>query len=233
MNHFVLSARLFTVTALAVSWLALIHRPRSRIHRIFAAYWFSIAFWSATVGWQARLIPLLSAFWWGWWLHAGCIFIPTLLLHFAFEFTRERTSRWVLRVMYGTSWIYLLLNTWTTLFTHGTAFRDAYAYPTPAVFYPLYFVTFVVSVVYGTLLFVRAKSRLGPARGRGLRNYWIAQLLGYTGGMDNFAIMADLRLFPLYPYGLYLGVAYALVALSGRVSAMTRPRKVLAHLPRA
>ena len=222
MNHFTFSASLFSITSLATSLLALWHRPGSRIHRIFAAYWFSIGFWSFTVGWQSALIKKMSAFWWGWFLHMGCIFIPTLLLHFAFAYTREtRHRKMLLGSMYAASLVYLLLNTFTALFTSGTAYRDAYAYPRPSLLYPLYFITFVVSVCYGTYLFIRAKTRRDPNRAKGLRNYLIAQVLGYTGGMDNFAIMADIRIFPLYPYGLYLGVLYAITALTGRIRAIS------------
>ncbi len=231
MNHFTLSASLFFVTSLATSLLALLHRPRSRIHRIFAAYWFSISFWSFTVGWQSVLIRKMSAFWWGWFLHMGCIFIPTLLLHFAFAYTREtRHRKALLGFMYAASFLYLFLNTFTALFTSGTVYRDAYAYPRPSTLYPLYFITFVLSVCYGTYLFIRVKMRRGPLGTKGLRNYLIAQVLGYTGGMDNFSIMADIRIFPLYPYGLYLGVLYALTALTGRIRAMlpkqARRRKI-------
>lgn len=221
MNHFTLSASLFSITSLATALLAFFHRPGSQIHRIFAAYWFSIGFWSFTVGWQPVLIKEMSAFWWGWFLHMGCIFIPTLLLHFAFVYTREtRHRKALLGFMYIVSFIYLLLNTFTTLFTSGTAYRDAYAYPRPSTLYPLYFITFVVSVCYGTYLFIRAKTRRNPHRATGFRNYLIAHVLGYTGGMDNFAIMADIRIFPLYPYGLYLGVLYAITALTGRIRAI-------------
>lgn len=220
MNHFVFSAVLFSVTSFLVCLLSILHRPRSRIHRLFAAYWFSISFWSFTVGWQSILIKKISAFWWGWFLHIGCIFIPTLLLHFAFEYTRESAGKKImLRLMYIASFFYLALNTFTTLFTSGTVYRDMYAYPRPSTFYPLYFVTFVVSVCYGTFLFIRARSRR-TTRSRNIRNYLFAQVLGYMGGMDNFAIMADIRISPLYPYGLYLGVLYAITALTGRIRAM-------------
>ena len=46
--------------------------------------------------------------------------------------------------------------------------------------------------------------------------YWLyvfilLHSLAYMGGMDNFLIMADIRLHPLYPYGLYAVVPYALI----------------------
>ena len=230
MNHFVFSASLLSIASVLTSILAVLHRFPSRIHKIFALYWFSIGFWAFFVGWQSYLIPVLSEFWWGWLLHLGCILIPTLLLHFSFEFTREvRRKKIVLGFSYGVSATYLLLNLFTTLFTSGTAYRDMYAYPIPSFFYPMYFLTFVLSITYGTFLFIRTKSRSRKIFGnRNLRNYLIAQALGYIGGMDNFAIMADIRIFPLYPYGLYLAVLYAGVALSGRVKTLIprRPRSL-------
>jgi hypothetical protein len=38
-------------------------------------------------------------------------------------------------------------------------------------------------------------------------------ILAYLGGMDNFLIMVDIRLPPLYPYGLYLIPPYAVATM--------------------
>lgn len=214
MNHYTFSASVASVLSLLVCALALWRCPTSRLQRVFSVYWFSIAFWAFFVGWQSILIQKLSGFWWGWFLHLGCVFIPTLFLHFAFEYAAEaKGKRVVLGFAYGVSIAYLLLNISTTLFTVETAHRDAYAYPRPALLYPAYFITFVASIIYGTLLLFHAKRKMDDSEKAVLQTYLVGHVLGYTGGMDNFLIMADIRIFPLYPYGAYLIALYAATAL--------------------
>ncbi len=213
MNHFTFSACIASPICLAAAVAGLLRSPRTKLNRTFAAHWFSIAFWAFFVGWQADLIQILGAFWWGWILHLGCVLIPTFFLHFAFEYSGETgRNRRILAAAYVVSVVYLALNLTTGLFTSGTAFRDAYAYPQPALLYPMYFATFVASIIYGTLLMIRAGYKAGGGTWQALLIYLVGHTLGYGGGMDNFLIMADIRIFPLYPYGVYLVAFYGAVA---------------------
>lgn len=225
MNHFTFSASLTCVAAGIVCLVSWMGKP-SRLRRIFGLHWFSISFWSFFVGWQAYLIPTLSGFWWGWFLHLGCIFIPTFFLHFALEYAGASSqSRKILYVAYSVSVAYLLLNTFTGMFTSSTSYRDAYAYPTPALVYPLYFVTFVSSVIYGTIVMINSGAWLNRAQKKTLWIYLAGHVLGYSGGLDNFLIMADVRIFPLYPFGLYLVTVYAVTSLYAlsRENLLERP----------
>ncbi len=214
MNHFTFSACIAFPICLLAAVAGLLRRPGAKLNRIFAAHWFSIAFWAFFVGRQADLIQRLGAFWWGWFLHLGCVLIPTFFLHFAFAYSGETSRRKrVLTTAYVVSSAYLALNLTTGLFTSGTAYRDAYAYPHPALLYPVYFVTFVASIMYGTLLMIRAGRTLDNGARRALWMYLIGHVLGYGGGMDNFLIMADIRIVPLYPFGAYLIALYGAVAV--------------------
>lgn len=186
------------------------------VNRLFGIYWFSIAFWSFFVGTQFRTINIFSPFWWGWFLHLGCTFIPVLLFHFVTVLTNEESLpkiHFALVSSYGIVILFNLLNLWTPYFTNGTAYRDAYAYPQPALFYPLYFVFFVVIVSWSTFLLVRYLAKLPPSQQRGLKIFLVTHILAYIGGMDNFLIMADIRIPPLYPHGLYFIIPYTLVAM--------------------
>ncbi len=213
MNHFTFSACVAFPICLAAAVVGLLRRPRTRLNQIFAAHWFSIAFWTFFVGWQVDLIQKLGAFWWGWILHLGCVMIPTFFLHFAFQYSGETgRGKRILTAAYGVSIAYLALNLATGFFTSGTAFRDAYAYPRPSLLYPMYFVTFVASIIYGTLLMIRAGSKTGTGTRQALFIYLVGHALGYGGGLDNFLIMADIRIFPLYPFGVYLVALYGAVA---------------------
>ena len=215
MNHFIVSASLssfFSLLAAAVMWML---APSSKAHKVAAVYWFSISFWAFFVGSQVHTIQRLSPFWWGWFLHLGCTFIPVLMFHFAVVFTGQKSQAVRLGLMAGyvITVAFNLLNLWTNVFTSDTVYRDAYAYPKPALLYPAYFVLFVALVAWGTILLIRHLPALSEAKRSALKLFLVTHVLAYTGGMDNFLIMADIRIPPLYPFGLYLIPPYALAAI--------------------
>ena len=151
----------------------------------------------------------MSGFTWGWFLHVGCIFVPILFLHFTLHLTRqtERLSL-CLKLAYLIGIIFVLLNTFTGLFTGETIYRDDYAYPKPAVLYPLY-IAFFQFIGAGTLILLLQWGRKFSGREKAaFYLFLVVHLLAYIGSMDNYLIMYDLRIFPLYPYGLYLILPY-------------------------
>jgi len=99
--------------------------------------------------------------------------------------------------------IFNILNLSTKIFTSEIVYRGAYAYPQPALLYPLYFILFMMLVVGGTYFLFVDLSRLVLWKKASVKFLLLAHLLAYVGGMDNFLIMVDIRLPVLYPYGLY------------------------------
>ena len=148
MNHFVFSAQVVFFVATAAAFF--FFTKEKFILKLIGFYWSIIAFWSATVAFQDTLIKLFGPTPWGWFLHLGCIFIPAVFLHFTVHFTSS--NRLVIYLGYSISAAYLLLNTFTSLFTFGTAYRDNYAYPIPSSYYIWYFFTFILMIILGTVL---------------------------------------------------------------------------------
>lgn len=212
MNHFILSAGSAFVCSLLTSIAAFLKRKEGKNYGIFGLYWLSIAFWGFTVAFQFQLLNKVSGFIWGWFLHLGCIFIPVLFFHVAVRLSkRESYLGWVF-LAYLIAVIFNLLNAFTPIFTDGVSQRAAYAYPTPALIYPLYFFFFVALIIWGTLLLLASKEPSLAKKGL-FAAFLVTHIFAYTGGMDNFLIMWDINLFPLYPYGLYMVTPYALVSL--------------------
>ena len=210
MNHFIISAFATFVATFFMSTF-FVFSPVVK-ERLFGLYWTSIAFWSFTVAFQYQLLRYVPAQIWGWFLHLGCLFVPAIFLHFVVEYTGGRHNlRAVVKASYLLTVAYLLLNTFSNLFTLGTSYRDNYAYPTPRVLYPVYFVSFVMMVTYGTILLFRHGMNYSAKSRKWILVFLIIHCLAYLGAMDNFLIMADIRLFPLYPFGLYLVFPYALL----------------------
>ena len=227
MNHFVISAALSSFIATITSLVIYLTRSPKRANSILTLYWLSIAFWSFFVGTQPHSISFLSPFWWGWLLHLGCTFIPVLLFHFTVYFTEQKSSdyRLVLTISYGMALLFNALNFFTKVFTNGTVYRGAYAYPKPSQLYPLYFSFFVILVSWSFLLFIRYLPKLTTKESGALKFMLLGQLLAYLGGMDNFLIMVDVRVPFLYPFGLYFIPPYAITTMYF-VHRTKRPRSL-------
>jgi hypothetical protein len=214
MNHFLASAAFLTISALLTALISLGKGPRSSIARLFACHWIAVSVWSLSVAAQFRIRPLLSDFWWGWILHVGATFIPVFFLHFAVAYASGlvRAKIPLIPVGYFVTVAYNVLNLFPGLFTGPVVEWPEYGYPKPGTLYPVFFLTFVVMIVSATMILVNCRRQLSPERASVLNRFLSAHVLGYLGGIDNFAIMVDVRLFPLYPYGLYLAVFYAVVS---------------------
>ena len=210
MNHFVISALAAFISACFAAVYSL--SKRSRLSRLFGIYWISIAFWSSTVAFQHFALKFIPDRIWGWFLHLGCLFIPALFLHYsvAANNVKRDCGRFV-KAGYALTIVYVALNTFSNLFTHGTEYRDNYAYPRPSTFYSAYFFSFVVMVIFGTLLFIRSRKNFSSGSRKWFYIFLFFHIFAYAGAMDNFLIMADIRIFPLYPFGLYLVFPYAVI----------------------
>jgi|GEM_PF-992965 len=211
-NHFIISAYCTFFTTLILAFFVLGRDVSRRLYQIFALYTLSIALWSVSV---SRFTPNLNpsaAFYWGKALHFGAIMIPVFFLHFVFvfldEIDREKTKLFFIYVL---GFIFQILNLFTPWLINGTTYRDLYAYPTPGVTYAFFFLYFVGCVFYGLVKLFQAYSvSKGPVKNQ-LIYLILGSVIGYVGGLDNFAITIDLRIFPLYPFGAYGIPIYVLI----------------------
>jgi len=206
-NHFIISAYFTFFTTLFLAFFVLSRNSSRKLYQLFFLYTLSIAVWSFAV---SRFVPDLdpaAALYWGKMLHVGAIFIPVFFLHFVFVFLDiEKSERPKLLTVYFLAAVFQVLNWFNPWLISGTSYRDLYCYPTPGTTYLFFFIFFVACVVFGLLKLVQAYL---TAKGN-VRNQLIylilGSIIGYTGGLDNFAITIDWRIFPLFPYGAY-GIA--------------------------
>ena len=210
MNHFIFSALLTFFSSIFAGFYFLTKKD-SRL-KLYIIYWFVIAFWSSTVAFQHYFLKSLTPNVWGWMLHLGCLFVPVLFIHFAVAYSdAPAPAKFIVKSSYVITAIYLFLNTCTTFFTFQTAYRDDYAYPVPSNFYFLYFISFITMVIYGTYLLMKLRLKECKQGKIYFISFLLLHTLAYVGALDNFFIMADIRIFPWYPYGLYLVVPYATI----------------------
>ena len=207
MNHFTFSAVLVFFTSLLA---ALYFIPKSGEHRYFGLFWLSVSFWTFFVGFQFPILDKISNDTWGWWLHIGCISVPLLFYHFSLIWTHNPNRR-LLRISYGLFFTFILLNTFTDSFTGENVFRTYYNYPKPAILYPVYIAYFQFYGLLSTWQVFELRKKIVAEDRKYLFIYLIVHLLAWTGAMDNYLIMYDRLIFPLYPYGLYLILPYIVV----------------------
>ncbi len=186
-------------------------KNRSAAVRFFGFFWLTVAFWTYFVSNQFELLKQMPGFWWGWLLHLGCIYVPLIYFHFALHLTGKRETHGpALKIGYGFVIFFLLLVAFSSLFTGEIVYRDAYAYPKPSVLYPFYIVFFQVYSFWGAYLIFRWAGELSKKIRQQVYLFILLQMIAHIGAMDNYLIMYDIRWFPLYPYGLYLILPYAI-----------------------
>lgn len=208
MNHFVVSAFvvfLFTLPA----GLYFIFFGKGRSAKYFGVFWLSICFWTFFVGNQFGLLRKIPGFAWGLFLHIGCIFVPIFFLHFTLHLTgfRSRYSKW-LKLAYLCGIVFILLIIFMDTFTGEIIYRDHYSYPRPQFLYPLYIILFQAIGLSTFILLLRWAKKLPQKTKMVFYLFLSTHVLAYVGSMDNYLIMYDVRIFPIYPYGLYLILPY-------------------------
>lgn len=208
MNHFTFSAVLVFLAAFPAGIYFIL--KKSPAERFFGAFWLSVSFWTFLVGFQFWLLRYVSGFVWGLLLHVGCILVPIIYYHFSLIWTQDK-RRFLLWAGYGLYVFFLVLNLRTDLFTGEHMFRSNYYYPKPGQLYPLYILYFQVYGVLSTWNIFQLRKKLSANK----QIYWllflVVHLFAYAGSMDNYLIMYDRLIFPLYPYGLYFILPYVLI----------------------
>jgi hypothetical protein len=181
---------------------------------MFTCYSWSIALWSFCFT-QLPSVPAPWDLWYGRLLHLGCIFIPVLFYHFSLAVAgADKQAKGTILAAYAVAVTYNVLNLFPGLFTAEIVQRVGYAYPRPiGPLYFSYFIFFALLVGFGLAALQKAVRSVAGDQAEGIRLFMALTLLGYLGGLNNFLIMIDVQLFPLFPYGLYLVAIYGVGAM--------------------
>lgn len=214
MNHLILSGSWTSLLTFILGLFALLRGPRKKTNQMFTCYSWSIALWSFCFT-QLPSVPAPWDLWYGRLLHVGCVFIPVLFYHFAMALAgAEKQAKGAILAAYVIAVTYNLLNLVPGVFTAEIVQRPGYAYPKPiGLLYFSYFVFFALLVGFGLAALRKAVRSIADEQAKGLRLFMVLTLLGYLGGLNNFLIMIDVQLFPLFPYGLYLVAIYGVAAM--------------------
>ncbi len=210
MNHFLFSAVLDCFITLSAALFFLF--SKSEIKRYFSFFWLCVSYWTFLVGFQFYVQQWISPKMWGFLLHVGCISVPIVFYHFTLKYTGLSLSSFHKKILYAGYFLFalfLLLILVSNIFTGEVIFRPEYTYPKPSLLYPVYITYFQFYGFLSTLLLIKTRKGTHPEKRKFLDLFLLVYILAYIGAMDNYLIMYELRIFPLYPYGLYLIIPYA------------------------
>ncbi|MBD3245408.1 MAG: hypothetical protein GF333_00150, partial [Candidatus Omnitrophica bacterium] len=211
MNHFVFSASVTTVTTflLGVYVLFSYFPTKKKLYLIYSFYSLSISFWAFFVSFFNADFRDPSLIF-GRLLHLGAILIPILFVHFVLEFLELR-KKVLLFVIYAFGGVFIYLVFFTKLLITGVTRRSVYSYPSAGPLYLPFFIFFVSLIVIGILLLFIHMRRARGNRKNQIKYLLFGSILGYSGGLKNFLVVADIEIFPIYPYGTYAIPVYVFI----------------------
>jgi len=191
--------------------------PGKRVDRLYVLWTICIAVWSfflmlsvlaKTQGAATVLCRLL---------HSGAALIPITFLRFVLELTHKFHQRRLVFKMFLAAASAVMLITWTP------GFLTAELKPTFGFFVtepktPRYFfhpTFFVLCVAYALFELWESSRKASGIQRKQLQYFFIGLLIGYGGGIGNYLINFDIKVFPVYPFGNYTILpAVAMVGLS-------------------
>lgn len=198
MLFYPISALINAVTSTIVGIIAITKGPKSRLHRSFSYFAFSVAFWSYCYFlWQIAKDPNAALFWCRA-LMAFAIFIPATFFHFSVTLINQR-EKYLNKIIfwYCITVIFLVLD-FTPLFVKGVRPRLIFPFwPTAGIAYAPFLAMFIGLTTYShVLMFKNWKSFSGAWRNQ-IKFVSLGTAIGFLGGTTNYPLWYDIRILPI------------------------------------
>lgn len=214
MNQFTLSTLITCICTLGLGIFVLHRDINSKLYRFFGLYSLSIAVWSLflfiNTSTNSKIISLFCARA----LHIGAIFIPIFCLHFYLIFLSKvhGINKKILKLAYTLGFIFLSFNFFSPLFVKDVVPKHGLNYYMVAGnIYFTYFTFFLIFTTYSLYLLFNAYSQSMGIKRAQLKYLFWSSVGGYVGGVDNFLLIWDIKIFPLFPYGNYAIAIYVFI----------------------
>ncbi len=197
MNFYAFSGLLNGLAATASGLIVYAKNPRSPKHQAYALYCLAAAIWGyGFCAWQLASSHDLALFFVRL-LMVGAIFLPPAYLwHVLTLLDDVESNRWIIRLGWGTSFIYFFANFTSYFVADVHPVGDFLFWPQPGPFFHFYLLGFGLSTIYGTwLLYHGARSRTGPERSR-FYLLTIGSVIAYAGGLTTFPLWYGIEIPP-------------------------------------
>ncbi len=212
--HYVLVAVLTFFSTSILGWYVFKKGPRKTLNRSYGFWAFCVAAWSfflaLSVISQSYYLALLSSRA----LHLVATILPVVYLQFVLNFISGHTKgeeRKILLFFCGVMGCTLIAL--PTPWLVDVAWKSSFGFfvSVPKTLYILHLFTFIGCVSVATYKLLRAFLSSSGTKRKQLQYFLLATMIGYSGGVTNYLINYDFKLFPLYPFGNYTILAYVLV----------------------
>src|SRR5262249_13096827 len=138
--------------------------------------------------------------------------LPAVYLHFALEYVQLAQNRQkLIRIYYFISIVLILFvfSPWFLSITYRPTF--GFYITKPRMLYPVHIALFIGAVIYIQVeLLINLVKSSGEKKNQ-IKYFLIATMIGYSGGMTNYLINYDVKMFPLYPFGNYTILLYVVI----------------------
>ena len=211
LNYFIASL-LTAAVSFILAVFVLSRNPKSKLHRTFFFYTFSIFAWSLPFAFMAYAPTERVGLLLGRVFNLGVSFIGVCFMHFVLILLNvgERKRQRIVKPHYIIAVIFTILIP-TKLMIAGVAPKFGLNYfINPGPLYYVYVLWWVSCVMYGMFrLFLGYKNSTG-ARQNQLKYLFFGSFIGYVLGPANFLLVFDIK-YPFYPFGSYGVPIYAVI----------------------
>ena len=184
------------------------------INRIFLLFSFSISSWSICLFFNTIAATASVALLWVKCLHGFALGIPAFFFLLTIAITHSQ--RKVHRIFFVVVFL-ILVNvaiTFSSAFV-GVSYNPGFGFfvAVPQKLYPLHLATFFSLAVCAFWVLILGYIRAYGPRKLQLHYFLLATLIGSLGGVANYFINYKIKIFPIYPFGNYTIILYALITV--------------------
>jgi len=206
-HHYQFSALLTSIASLSLVVLVYKKGVRKELRDKFSLYYFALFAWSFSVFLTTSIYNYELSYFFCQTTHIAAIFIPVFFLHFTYAYLDRDKSRIAQVIL----WIFYLLAVFffvvviffRALFFDGISPKLSFPYfPNAGIFYTPWVISFAAAVFIAHLALFHALLQSSGLKKKQIRFFFIANLIGYFGGIGCFLPVYDLSMFP-FPYGPY------------------------------
>lgn len=207
--EYAIVSSIMSLTTLGLSIFFFVTAKTKSINRLYASWALCVGLWSLFLTVSIFSRNENEALFWCRLLHVWAIFIPPIYVHFVLLFLKKFESR--KRLVYGLymlSLVFVGLN-FTPWFI-AASYREKFGFyvTAPQILYPIHIVIFISAVAYVYWELLESIFRGRELSKNQVKIFFIATVLGYSGGASNYLINYDLNVYPLYPYGNLTSLLY-------------------------
>lgn len=211
-DQYMLASSLTAASTFLLGALVFWKNYKRRLNLLYFFWAFSVGFWSLALVFNIFSSNFASAIFWSKILHFWAILLPPIYVHFVLLFLqKENKFKRFIIIIYLLSFITILLDfsPWFLTSTYREKFH--FFVTKPLALYPLHIILFVFCILFAIVqLFLSFRESKGKYKQQ-VWFFFLATLIGYSGGITNFLINYDFLIYPFYPFGNYTICAYVVV----------------------